>query len=182
MTGAVSPSFCKSLISHLPRLRRFAAGLSGNVATADDLVQDCIERALTNAGSLRDIDRMGPWLRSILYNLYTDELRKRRRRGRNVDILDMSNDIALSISPSGQSVPKDILCALDSLSAEHRQILLLAGMEGLGYREIAEELGIPMGTVMSRLARARERFRDALESEEVLSSNVHPLTGRRIAP
>ena len=179
MTGAVSPSFAKSLIAHLPRLRRYAAGLSGSVAAADDLVQDCIERALTHAESLKDMERMGPWLRSIVYNLYTDEIRKRQRRGLNVDIMDMSNDIALSISPGGQGGAEDILRALDCLSAEHRQILLLAGIEDLGYREISEELGIPMGTVMSRLARARERLRCALEAKESPPSNVHLLAERK---
>jgi RNA polymerase sigma-70 factor, ECF subfamily len=181
MTQAVSPSFAKSLTAHLPRLRRYAAGLSGSLAAGDDLVQDCIERALTHAESLKSTDRMGAWLRSIVYNLYTDEIRKRQRRGRNVDIMDMSNDIALSTPPEDHGFPEDLLRALNSLSAEHRQILLLVGMEGLGYREIASELGIPIGTVMSRLTRARKRFRDALEAKEVLPSNVQPLTGRRIA-
>jgi RNA polymerase sigma-70 factor, ECF subfamily len=181
MTQAASPFFVKSLIANLPRLRRYAAGLSGSLAAGDDLVQDCIERALTHAESLKNAERMGAWLRSIVYNLYTDEIRRRRRRGQNVDIMDMSNDIALSTNPGGHDPQGEILRALDGLSAEHRQILLLAGMEGLEYREIAEELGIPIGTVMSRLARARERLRRSLETENGLPPNVHPLSGRRMS-
>ncbi len=84
----------------------------------------------------------------------------------------MQDDLALSAPPEDRAGIRDFSMAMHSLSDEHRQILLLVGVEGLSYREIAEELGVPVGTVMSRLARARERLRAALEAPE---SNVVPL-------
>jgi RNA polymerase sigma-70 factor (ECF subfamily) len=139
--------------------------LAGRAGEADDLVQDCIERALRQPDSLREAHRMGAWLRSIVFNLYVDETRRWRNR-RMVDVTDMQDDLALSTPPEDRVGLRDFSTAMQSLSAEHRQILLLVGVEGLSYREIAVELGVPVGTVMSRLARARERLRAALEGAQ----------------
>jgi len=177
--GEAANPFGAALIAELPGLRRYAAVLTGSLNAADDLVQDCIERALNRAGTLQDQERLGAWLRSILHNLHTDELRRKRRRGTGVEISEMDNDLALSTAPATSGGSKDFMKALDSLSAEHRQILLLAGLEGMDYREIATELGVPIGTVMSRLARARERLRSALEQEHV-APTVQPISGRRV--
>src|ERR1043165_9587209 len=86
--AAVSPaqSFADALVAQLPGLRRYAVALVGNSALADDLVQDCIERALGQEGQLRERERMGAWLRRILYHLYIDEIRRSKRRGREQDI------------------------------------------------------------------------------------------------
>jgi RNA polymerase sigma-70 factor (ECF subfamily) len=127
-------------------------------------VQDCIERALRRQDGLRERDRMGAWLRSILHNVFVDDLRRRRIRGTMVDVRDLENDVALSTPPEDRAEMRDVLRATMALSFEHRQILLLVGVEGLSYREVAEELGVPLGTVMSRLARARDRLRQALEA------------------
>jgi RNA polymerase sigma-70 factor (ECF subfamily) len=156
--------FNSELIAQLPGLRRYAAALSGNVATGDDLVQDCIERALRQSERLRDRQKLGGWLRSILHNLYIDALRRKRTRGIEEDISDVADDFAVSVPPSDRTPLHEFTAAMGSLSAEHRQILLLVGLEGMNYREIAVELAIPIGTVMSRLARARERLRNALEN------------------
>ncbi len=152
------------MIGHLPALRRYATALTGRAAEADDLVQDCIERALRGRDSLREPERMGAWLRAILHNLVRDGQRRRRERGTMVDIADMESDLALSVPPQDSSETRDFIRATQTLSAEHRQVLMLVGVEGLSYRAIADELGLPIGTVMSRLARARERLRAALES------------------
>jgi RNA polymerase sigma-70 factor (ECF subfamily) len=157
------PAFSRSLIAHLPALRRYATALTGNAALADDLVQDCIERALQRAATLQQPERLGAWLRSIVHNLYVDELRRRRVRGINVDMADVADDVAL-ITPAGQdSGLDDVARAMSNLSVEHRQILVLAGVEELTYREIADELAMPIGTVMSRLARARMALRARLD-------------------
>jgi RNA polymerase sigma-70 factor (ECF subfamily) len=157
------PAFSQSLIAHLPALRRYATALTGNAALADDLVQDCIERALQRAATLQQPERLGAWLRSIVHNLYVDELRRRRVRGINVDMADVADDVAL-ITPAGQdSGLDDVARAMSNLSVEHRQILVLAGVEELTYREIADELAMPIGTVMSRLARARMALRARLD-------------------
>jgi len=155
--------FTAALIASLPRLRRYATALVGNAGAADDLVQDCIERALRRSVTLRDPKRMGGWLRSILHNLYIDEIRRGRDLSSGVEIGELEN--TLSHPPEDRAASIDFLKGFDTLSIEHRQILLLVGLEGLNYREIGDELNIPIGTVMSRLARARERLRNALERE-----------------
>ncbi len=154
--------FKRALVEHIPALRRYAKALAGSTEAGDDLVQDCLEKALRRYDSLREENRIGSWLRSILYNLYMDELRRRRSRGIEEDVDVLTNDISVSVPARDGAEAGAFRQAMDSLSTEHRQILLLVGLEGLNYREIAEELQIPIGTVMSRLARARERLRYAL--------------------
>lgn len=172
--------FRSALIAQLPGLRRYAAALSGGMGAGDDLVQDCVERALRQAERLREPQRLGAWLRSILHNLYIDELRRKRSRGIEEDIADVQDDFALSVAPADRAPLHEFVAAMNTLSAEHRQILLLVGLEGMNYREIADELHIPMGTVMSRLARARERLRIALETgSEPGLQNVTSLDARR---
>lgn len=157
--------FGKALIAQLPALRRYARALVGNSALADDLVQDCIERALRQWEGLREVQRLPGWLRSILHNLYIDELRRGRTRGHEREITELADDVALSAPAHDGTVAIDFVRAMDTLSVEHRQVLLLVGLEDMNYREIAAELGIPIGTVMSRLARGRERLRSALEGD-----------------
>ena len=132
---------------------------------ADDLVQDAIERALSRAPSTLEPERLFAWLRSVVHNLFVDELRRRRRRGVRVDVAEMENDLALSTAPADRLAFSDVGEAMASLSIEHRQVLVLAGVEELSYQQIAEELSVPLGTVMSRLARARAALRAALEPE-----------------
>jgi RNA polymerase sigma-70 factor (ECF subfamily) len=165
--GEQQDPFAAALIAQLPRLRRYATALVGNAGAADDLVQDCIERALRRSSTLQDPRRMAAWLRSILHNLHIDEVRRRRDLTNGVEITEMEN--ALSIAPEDRGASIDFLRAFQGLSPEHKQVLLLAGIEGLNYREIGEELQIPIGTVMSRLARARERLRSAVERETSFS-------------
>ena len=171
--------FADGLIAHLPALRRYAMALVGNAAGADDLVQDCIERALRQQDGLRDRQRLAGWLRSILHNLYVDELRRRRSRGVEEDLSNLIDDGALSVPAGDAGAFRDFVSAMSALSVEHRQILLLVGLEGLNYREISEELNIPMGTVMSRLARARERLRAGLEGDGTPAGNVAMLVSHR---
>jgi RNA polymerase sigma-70 factor (ECF subfamily) len=133
------------------------------MSAGDDLVQDCLERALRQSDRLREKDKLGGWLRSILHNLYIDGLRRKRHRGIEEDITEMADDLSLSVPSADRATFHEFTAAMNSLTAEHRQILLLVGLEGMNYREIANELAIPIGTVMSRLARARERLRQALE-------------------
>jgi len=164
-TTAETP-FERVLQENLPRLRRYAVALVGNVAMADDLLQDTVERALSRQASLESPSLVYPWLRSILHNLHIDEIRRRRNRGIAVDIDDLSDTLALSAPAADRSSTQDLVRAMGALSTEHRQILLLIGIEGLSYKEIAAELDIPIGTVMSRVARAREQLRLKLDPPE----------------
>ena len=163
--------FADALIAQLPSLRRYAVALAGNAAFADDLVQDCIERALRQSAQLRELQTMPGWLRRILHNLYVDEIRRNRGRGAHQDIADFSDHPDLSVQALDSLSNRDFVRAMAALSIEHRQILLLVGLEELSYRSIADELGIPVGTVMSRLARARERLRGLMQEG---ASNIHP--------
>jgi RNA polymerase sigma-70 factor (ECF subfamily) len=169
--AAVTPSFADALVRQLPGLRRYAMALTGNTTLADDLVQDCIERALGQQAQLREPERLAGWLRRILYHLYIDEMRRGKRRGREQDITELADHLELSAPAPDNSAAREFIHAVNRLSAEHRQILLLVSVEELSYREIADELEIPLGTVMSRLARARERLRDLLQSNsaEIIS-------------
>jgi len=161
--------FAEALVAHLPALRRYAMSLIGNAAVADDLVQDCIERALRQSSQLREMPRIGGWLRRILYNLYIDTMRRDRSNGKECDFDDLADHPELSVPASDRDAVRDISKAMSCLSVEHREILLLVSVEELNYREIAEELGIPQGTVMSRLARARDRLRSIMEDEKVVT-------------
>ena len=164
MAGERAESLSRALLAQLPGLRRYAAALVGNAADADDLVQDCIERALSRRETLREPESLGRWLKVILHNLYVTALR--RRGAPSLPIDDFAEDLALSVPPEDRDQIRDLVRAMAGLSVEHRQILLLISLEGMSYREIAETLDIPIGTVMSRLARARERLRSALEGAE----------------
>jgi len=156
--------FVKALVAQIPGLRRYAVALAGNAALADDLVQDSIEKALRQSGQLRELQLLPGWLRRILHNLYVDEIRRRRGRGPQADIMDLADHPELSVPADDSVQGRDFVRAMNALNFEHRQILLLVGLEDMSYREIAEELNVPIGTVMSRLARARERLRSLMES------------------
>jgi RNA polymerase sigma-70 factor, ECF subfamily len=168
--------FVNALVAQLPSLRRYAIALVGNLALADDLVQDSIERAIRQSAQLRDLPQLPGWLRRILHNLYVDEIRRNKGRAKEQDIAELADHLQLSVPASDGMAGRDFLRAINALSVEHRQILLLVGLDGLDYREIAEELAIPIGTVMSRLARARERLRTLMQ--DGVQSNVLPLPSR----
>ena len=152
----------RAMIASLPALRRYALGLTGGAALADDLVQDCIERALPRLGTLENEDRITPWLRTILFSVFVDERRRWRNRvvTTEPDVLEMMVD--RSAAPDVREELAQTLRAMAVLPPQHKQVLFLVGVEGLGYREAAAELGVPIGTVMSRLARARDQLREAL--------------------
>ena len=161
--SSADPRFAARVVAHIPRLRRYATAWLHNVADADDLVQDCVERALRQQASLQHPERLGGWLFAILHNLHLSKLRRDRRRGTTIGLDALADDLALSAPPEDRNQIRDFARAMASLSDDHRQVLLLVSLEGRTYREIAELLEVPIGTVMSRLARARERLRIALE-------------------
>ena len=174
-----APAFADALVAQLPALRRYAMALVGNAALADDLVQDCIERALGQEAQLREQARLAGWLRRILYHLYIDEIRRSRRRGREQEISELADHLEFSAPAPDNSAMKEFIEAVNHLSVEHRQILLLVSVEELSYREVADELEIPLGTVMSRLARARERLRELMQHE---TAEIISLPDRKRSP
>lgn len=171
MTASVPDPFAEAMIAHLPTLRRYATALVGNPADADDLVQDCIERALTEAEKLEDLAKIGGWMRSILHNLFIDRLRRGRRAGVAVELSVVENQLDKALPPTDHATRIDFERAFATMSVEHRQIILLVVLEGLSYREVAEELGVPIGTVMSRVARARDQLRPAMGAVRAIGSD-----------
>jgi len=149
------------IVEYIPRLRRYArALLRGNPGAADDLVQDCLERALSRLHLWRRGSDLRAWLFTLMHNVYVNQL---RRSGREVALEELPDPPV--DAESGHGHLGDIERALGLLQPDQREILLMVTLEGLSYREVATVLGIPEGTVMSRLARARERLRRALDGE-----------------
>lgn len=153
----MSHAFRAELVRLAPKLRRFALSLCGNQADADDLVQAALERALRNPDAFREGTRLDSWMYRIVQNLFLDDRRRTRVRGEAVD----PEDANLSDAGRGAAEPMDRLtldqvrAAMDRLPEAQRVTLSLVAIEGLSYREAAEAMDVPLGTVMSRLARAR---------------------------
>lgn len=148
----------------IPALRRYAYALSRDHDAADDLVQDCLERALARWHLLRSSDNLRPWLFTILRNIFLNSYRANRRRGIAIPLDDISTPAIADAQEAGLIV-KDLMSALDMLPEEQKSLLLLVGVEDFTYREAAEILAIPPGTVMSRLSRARNKLRVLLNRE-----------------
>lgn len=142
----------------IPRLRRFARSLVPEPASADDLVQATLERALTHAASRRKHDALQSWLFSVLYRQFIDE-RRRAARWKRIASLFASEDEPLAPTPEQVLDTHTSLAAFGRLLPEQRALLMLVSVEGLSYRQAADVLGIPIGTVMSRLSRARQALR-----------------------
>ncbi|MEL1265321.1 RNA polymerase sigma factor [Pseudoxanthomonas putridarboris] len=142
----------------IPRLRQFARSLCGDGSAADDLVQATLERALRGWPSRHTQQALQPWLFSILYRQFIDERRRARRWTHLLERVGLAQE---AHAPSAERVNegRDALAAFAHLPDEQRALLMLVGVEGFSYREAADTLGVPIGTVMSRLARAREKLR-----------------------
>ncbi|AIP66300.1 sigma-70 family RNA polymerase sigma factor [Burkholderia thailandensis] len=154
-------SFESDVVGWLPQLRRYARALTGDAAWADDLVQDTAERALSRMGAFRPDSNLRAWLLTILRHLYIDQLRARREFA--VD--DDDGPWRTLEAPVGQVdalVLRDVQRMLYRLPLDQREVLLLVCVEELSYQEASAVLGVPVGTVMSRLARAREHMRALL--------------------
>jgi RNA polymerase sigma-70 factor (ECF subfamily) len=154
------------LPQHVPALRRYARALTGDAASADDLVQDCVERALTRAHMWRQPGNLRAWLFTIMHNINANEKRRAASRPRLATIDDVPEP-ARPASQVEKLMASETLSALKLLSLEHRQVLLLVALEGLQYAEVADVLGVPVGTVMSRLSRARDRLMQLASGERV---------------
>jgi RNA polymerase sigma-70 factor (ECF subfamily) len=153
---------------HIPGLRRFASALlRGDREKADDLVQDCLERALSRWHLRRAEGNLRGWLYTILYNRFLSDQLRQKRRGAH-DPLTERIEAELPQVKGGQEQAlehRDLLRAFAALPEEQRSVLFLVGVEDLSYDETAQVLGVPIGTVMSRLSRGRERLRQFLNED-----------------
>jgi len=154
------------LEAEIPALRRYAFALVRNDTAADDLVQDCLERAMSRWYLRRPDGELRAWLFTIMRNLHISGVRQRRRRGWHDDIDDVEVPGLRAGQEDGLAV-RDILDALDRLPEEQKSLLLLVGIEEMTYDAAAKVLGIPVGTVMSRLSRGRDRLRAMLDGRAV---------------
>ncbi len=152
--------------SEIPALRRYAWALVHDPDRADDLVQDCLERALSRLRLWRREGDLRAWLFTILHNIHANQVRARSRRPRTLPLEQAGDAGTVLDDPQARITLEQTLEALWKLPGEQREVLLLVVVEGLAYREVAAVLGTPIGTVMSRLARARERLRALTEGSQ----------------
>jgi RNA polymerase sigma-70 factor (ECF subfamily) len=162
---SVPEEFREAIVELLPRLRRLARALVGNVHEADDLVQITIERALSRAQQWREDSPLPSWMFGILRNAWIDEVRVRRRRGRVLVAEELGEHVA---DPAANTYAEalSVQAAVAQLPAEQREVVGLVLVEGLSYKEAAEVTGAPIGTVTSRLARAREALQALLRPDD----------------
>ena len=148
--------------AEIPGLRRYAFALTRDRGEADDLVQDCLEHAVRGWPSRRPQDPVRPWLFAIMHNVFVSGLRKRARRGLWASLTDLHSEPAVQARQEDPIRYRDVLKAIEQLTVDQRSVVLLVGVEEFSYTEAAGILGWPIGTVMSRLSRGRERLRELL--------------------
>jgi len=154
------------IVAYIPRLRRYARALAGDSHRADDLVQDTLERALAKFQLWRRGSDLRAWLFTIMHNVFINQLKARRE-------LALGDGVEDGLQSAPQSDPlelRDLDAALKQLPIEQREVLLLVGLEQLSYAEVSKALGIPAGTVMSRLSRGRERLRALMSGTATATS------------
>lgn len=163
------------IVHQIPRLRRYARALTGDATRADDLVQDCVERAWRKFHLFRRGSDIRAWMFTIMHNLHVSTVRRASSRPSVVSLAEWDGE--RSVKPAQESAveARGVIRALAQLPLEQREVILLVGLEELSYQEVAKIAGIPIGTVMSRLSRGRQRLRELTgEGEEKPISSRKP--------
>ena len=167
----------QAIIEQIPALRRYARTLTGDAWAADDLVQDTLERACRKWLLWRTGSNLRAWLFTLMHNLFANHARSLSRRGGSgvqVDADDAASE--LRAPDAGNDLALDLQRCLMRLPAEQRAVLLLVSLEDLSYEEVASVLAVPVGTVMSRLSRARSRLRELLDEPAAEPANRPPFS------
>jgi RNA polymerase sigma-70 factor (ECF subfamily) len=152
--------FAQRLETEIPRLRRYARALTRDPSRTDDLVQSCIVRAIAKQHLWQPGTDLRAWLFTILHNLHVNEVRSMVREGAALPVKEAAAGALTVEANAGAMLQlRDLERAMARLPDEQRQVILLIGLEGMRYEEVATVLGIPVGTVRSRLSRARETLR-----------------------
>jgi len=147
------------IVAYIPRLRRYAQALTkGHSSMAEDLVQDSLERALDRSHQFRQGTDLRAWLFTIMHNVYANQVRRINNGPDFVELPETINESLVDTSTSKLEL-SDLHRAISELPLEQRKILLLVTLEGLPYQQVADTLGIPVGTVMSKLSRTRQHLR-----------------------
>jgi RNA polymerase sigma-70 factor (ECF subfamily) len=145
--------------AEIPRLRRYARALTRDAVAADDLVQDCLVRGLAKAHLWKEGTDLRAWLFTILHNQYVNQVRRAVREGAAVSVSDTEPSLTRAPDQGKRLELRDLDRALAKLPEEQRTVILLVGLEGMRYEAVAEVIGVPVGTVRSRLSRGREALR-----------------------
>jgi RNA polymerase sigma-70 factor, ECF subfamily len=159
------PDLCDEMLSHVPRLRRYARALLSNRERADDLVQDTLERALRHASQFRANTDLRAWLMTIMHNIFVNDVVRAANTKVHIAMDDASivdDHLSVDGHHAARLEMRDLDSALQQLPAEQREIVLLIGLEDMSYAQIAQTLNVPIGTVMSRLSRARSKLRQLM--------------------
>lgn len=157
--GASRDPFEWQLEQEIPHLRRYARALTQDSARADDLVQDCLERALRKWTRWRMEGRLRSWLFRMLYRLYLNQLRSQGSRRKDRSLEDLPHEPSVPAQQAGHAECLDILHAMALIGPDQREAILLVALEDMSYDEAAWVLGIPVGTLRSRISRGRAQLR-----------------------
>jgi RNA polymerase sigma factor (sigma-70 family) len=157
--GSPVTDFCRKIEAEIPRLRRYARALTRDAVAADDLVQDCLVRGLAKQHLWKDGTDLRAWLFTILHNQYVNQVRRAVREGAAVAISETEPSLARGPDQGRRLELRDLDRGLARLPEEQRTVILLVGLEGMRYEAVAEIIGVPVGTVRSRLSRGREALR-----------------------
>ena len=149
----------RDIEAEIPRLRRYARALTRDVVTADDLVQDCLTRALGKLHLWQDGTDLRAWLFTILHNQYVNHIRRAVREGSAVGLNESEPLLSRAPQQGKRLELRDLERAIAKLPDEQRIVILLVGLEGMRYEEVAAVLDVPVGTIRSRLSRGREALR-----------------------
>jgi len=153
-----------NLLEHeIPRLRRYARALTRDATRADDLVQSCLLRALAKSHLWQPGTDLRAWLFTILHNQHVNDVRRAVREGINIPVEDVAPVLTVPSTQGAALQLRDLDRAMTRLPEEQRQVLLLVGLEGMRYEEVAAVLDVPVGTVRSRLSRGRDTLRHLLD-------------------
>jgi RNA polymerase sigma-70 factor (ECF subfamily) len=157
----------QAIVEHIPGLRRYARALTGNAWAADDLVQDTLERACSKWRLWGVGSDLRAWLFTLMHNIFANQLRGAARQAHHhgVDIDELEHELAAPDAGLGQAL--DLQRCLLRLPPDQRCVLLLVSVEDMSYEAVARITGVPIGTVMSRLSRARSRLRELLDGAPV---------------
>lgn len=173
------------LETEIPRLRRYARSLTRDLSRADDLVQSCLVRAIAKQHLWQEGTDLRAWLFTILHNQHVNNVRGSAREGTAVPVEDVAAALPVHSNALESLQLRDLDRAIGRLPEEQRQVILLVGLEGMRYEEVAKVLGIPIGTVRSRLSRARDTLRVLMgmreETAEILARRKASSLPRRAA-
>jgi RNA polymerase sigma-70 factor (ECF subfamily) len=171
----VAKPYC-DIEAEIPRLRRFARALTHDVVAADDLVQDCLTRALGKLHLWEEGTDLRAWLFTILHNQHVNHIRQRVREGTAVRLSEREPLLSHAAHQGRRLELRDLERAIGKLPDAQRSVILLVGLEGMRYDEVAVVLNVPVGTIRSRLSRARESLRrltDGVPDEENRTARLH---------